>query len=347
MKFEDEIKLLSDEIYKKVVKFINENKEDDDLYHAFAYLKLSNGMQIMFRFDNATLYVTNSHEKGTYGVLDSLITIQDYETKYKLNDIEFETFLNEKIKKRGNDRCKNYYKFLLDKQQKLTEQQKEEIKKVYIELNKAVDFLSYDVEKTRTIDNFNDSVFDIFVEYMYEKELNNLKNSSSEFFPAVEVAVDWWTKVISSDSRSGSIGENTYNKFLMNFSEMLFPTTPISEEQISKFKYILSQKIMSELCKNKGEVVQMECDYAPCLILFEALNEAGIDPNRVPYKTDLYIRPYFVGVKEGYGSKNLIIFDSTEKDDIQKTKNRYCEMYHITPNDYADTSCSKVLKRNN
>jgi hypothetical protein len=90
---------------------------------------------------------------------------------------------------------------------------------------------------------------------------------------------------------------------------------------------------MDTIYEYDGEVVQMRCDYGPCRLLYEAMKESGISPLRAPFKTELYIRAYCVGVIEGYGGKDIMLFDSTTKEDIENTKIIYCHDYNIELDD--------------
>ncbi len=58
MEFEKEIRLLANEIRDKVIKFVNDNKGNDDIFYERAFLKLNNGKQIIYSFDKETVSIT-------------------------------------------------------------------------------------------------------------------------------------------------------------------------------------------------------------------------------------------------------------------------------------------------
>ncbi len=343
MKVEEQIKLLAKGIYEKVVKFIYDNKDNDDKFYEYVYLKLNDGVQVMFSFRNSCLYVTKEDEQGFSGTFGYVIKIINDETEYNYNGVIYQTSLSEIIARRQKAAQRGMLETTLNRQQNLTEIEKEDIRKYYEQINKAIDSMSYNKEKTHTIDNFNDDMFDVYNEYMYEKEFSKMENIPNIVLPAVQVAVDWWTEILCGKTRSGSIGNDADSKVMMAFSNMLYPNESISSDQIIKFKEILTKKIMAAIYEYDGEVIQMECDYGPDYILYEAMKESGISPNRIPYKTDMYIRAYYVAVKEGYGAKEVTLFDSTEEKDIEIVKNKYYEAYQVELQNQGEKGLSKVL----
>ena len=345
MEFEEQIKLLAKEIYEKVVRFIYDNKDNDDKFYEYVYLKLNDGVQVMFSFSNSRLYITKEDEQGFSATFGYEIKIINDETEYNHNGVIYQTSLSEKIARSQKAGQRHALEMALNRQQNLTEKEKEDIRKYYEQINKAIDSMSYNTEKTHTIDNFNDDMFDVYNEYMYEKELNKMENIPNRILPAVQVAVDWWTEILCGKTRGGSIGNDADSRVMMIFSNILYPNESISSDQIIKFKEILTKKIMAAIYEYDGEVIQMKCDYGPDYILYEAMKESGISPNRTPYKTDMYIRAYYVAVKEGYGAKDVILFDSTEEKDIEIVKNKYYEAYQVELQKQEEKGFSKVLKK--
>ena len=134
MEFEEQIKILANKIYEKVVKFVCGNKNNDDILYEYAYLTLSNGLQLMFRFDNDELYVTKPDAVGYDIFFLYKVKITSEDTEYKSNII-YETSLN--------------------KQNDFTDKEKVKIIEFYKKLNVLVDNLSYNIKKTRNVDNYN------------------------------------------------------------------------------------------------------------------------------------------------------------------------------------------------
>ena len=307
MEFENQIKQLANEIYEKVVKFVCENKDNDDILYEYAYLTLSNGLQLMFRFNNDELYVTKPDAVGYEIFFPYKVKITSEDTEYK-SKIIYETGLN--------------------KQNNLTDKEKIKIMEYYRKLNILVDNLTYNIDKTRNADNYNYDTLDVYNEYMHKKELSKLEESQDKVLPAVKVAVDWWAKKIGGEIRGGSIGNDTDSKVLMTGFDIVYPKDSIPYEQIKKFKEILAQKIMDKIYES-DEVIQMICDYGPDRLLYDAMIASGISTRRTPFKTNMYIRAYLVGVKEGFGARDVTLFDSTEESDIENVKNICCHDVQI------------------
>jgi hypothetical protein len=323
MSLENQISTLANQIYNKVISFIENNKNDDDLYYKFAYLKLNNGMIIIFDFEKKILYVTDKDEIVFSNIPNYNIKIIDDETEIWTNELRFNTSLIDKIEKCENESIKHHFEELLKKQQNMPSKSKEKIKEYYEQLNKEIEHLQYDSEKTHSADNFNDDYFDAFDDYMCSMELEKLNQQDNKILPAVQTAVDWWAKTISNNIHDGNIENDSDSKHLMTSIDILFPISPISEEQLTIFKNTLTKKLMKKIYENNGEVVQIICDYHTDLVLYDSLKEANISIHRIPPKTNMYIKTYYVGVKKGHGSKVETIFDSIKEEDTTNFKKQY------------------------
>ena len=128
MEFEVQIKILANEIYEKVVIFVCENKNNDDILYEYAYLTLCNGLQLMFRFDNDELYVTKQDAVG-YDIFFP------YKVKITREDTEYKS--------------KIIYEKGLNKQNDFTDKEKVKIIEFYKKLNVLVENLTYNIKKTR------------------------------------------------------------------------------------------------------------------------------------------------------------------------------------------------------
>ena len=56
MKFEEKVNLLIIEIYDKIIKYIDNNKNDDDIFYDYAYLNLNNDKQIIYILEKLKNY---------------------------------------------------------------------------------------------------------------------------------------------------------------------------------------------------------------------------------------------------------------------------------------------------
>lgn len=325
MNFENEIKLLANEIYEKVVKIVNENKESDNVLYDYAYLTLENGMQGLYSFRNGDFFVTKPEVKGYVFAFSHEVRINGMDTEYDLDDIKYETLLNEKINEKENERQRICLGEDLERQDNLPEEQKQVIKSYYEQLNSLVDTMTYNKENTHNPDNYNYDTIDIYCAYMHQKELNKLEESKETVLPAVKLAVDWWAKKISGDLRAGSLGNDPESKFRMVAFDFMYPKESVSSDQLEKFKEILAKKIMDEIYES-DDLIKMECEMGPALLLYEAMKESGIDPKRTPFYTRMYIRAYYVAVKDGWGAKEETLYDSTDEQDLENIKKICCSI---------------------
>ena len=334
MDFEEQIQLLSKEIYEKAVKYIDEKKSYDDIMYEYAYLKLDNGKQVMYNFDTGYLYITDKKAKG-YTIFCYDAKLKNEDTIYNINRARYETLVKEKILNSRSDSQIESYEIDLKRQQKMSLEKKNIILMYYKELNSLIDTLKYNKKKTHNIDNYNNDTLDVYNEYMYKKELDKLAEANEDVLPSVKIAVNWWAKTICGDTRGGSIGEDLDSELLMAFSNKIYPKDGILPEQVNKFKEVLAKKIMDKIYES-DEVIQMKCDYGADWLLYDAMKESGINPRRTPFKTNMYIRAYFAVVKEGYGAKDISLYDSTTKEDLENVKNICC-------NNVQDKVLSKKL----
>ena len=286
MKFEEKVNLLIIEIYDKIIKYIDNNKNDDDVFYDYAYLNLNNDKQIIYSFNDSIIYITKNDKEGYNDIYYYEVKISNSETIYRLD--------------------------------------KKSIIEYYEELNKSIDSVTYNKLKTHDVSNFNIDMYVLYIKYIYEKEISKI-DDNNKILPAALIAANWWAEIISRNTRGGNIGNDIDSKMLMTFSDILYPKENISDEQITKFKNVLARKIMDDLCESKGETVRMTCDYGPDILLYEAMKETGINTNRTPFKTDMYINVDYVSVCEGYGSQEVILFDNREEKDIQTVKDIYLE----------------------
>ena len=308
MSYCNELRNIAMKIHKKITNFVENNKNNDDLFYVNMYLKTKSDIIINYYFneDKINIYKGESHNLGAW--------IIDNETIFYNNRREYDTSLEKKVHEEPD--C---YGPSLEKQKKLPKEAKERIYNFYKEVYELLDELEYDQEKTYDINNFNDDFFDYYNEYMYEKELNKLKESGNKILPAVEIAADWWKEKIIKENSGKIPGQ----RLSLAFFEVISAPTEITDEQYSKFRDILADKIMKEIYDLKGDLVRIRCDYGPSYLLNEAGLAAGLKGAKTPTKTDMYIRAYYVAVKEGYGAKTETIYDSTKKEDIETIKKLY------------------------
>ncbi len=318
MEYESEIKRIAGEIYAKVTKFVDENKGNDDRYYENAYLSIDSELQIVYSFDDGSLYITD--KKGFNATWGFVIKIQNGETECWYKDYKYESSLEFKLASCQREKLKKRYEKELEKRKKLSDNTKKELIAYYEQFNKLADNMTYDRKNTENPDNFNYDTFNLYEEIMNNKELGKLAESKDTILPAVKVVVDWWAKTISRNCRGGSLGDDSESKLIELMANAMAPSEMVTDEQLKIFKDVLATRLMNEIYECDWSEVTIECDYGPDSILLEAMNAAKISPLKAPFKTDMYVKSYYVSVSEGYGADCITLYDATEKEDIEIVK---------------------------
>ena len=120
---------------------------------------------------------------------------------------------------------------------------------------------------------------------------------------AIKTAAKWWTDKLRQRAPHDNGDNSRTSAFAMIMADLL--TTPMSEDQLNRFRKALEEGIDRNLKKN-GERYggTMGCDYGPCILLSEAADQAGINCNNFPYKTHMHIKKigddYTVLASDGY-----------------------------------------------
>jgi len=325
MDFEQQLREIGKKIYKKIITFVEENKEDDDLYYDYAFIRLNNGQEIRYDFAEKTIEIPDSKECGYEDIIGTKIEITEDNTeitleldnesipKYKY--ISYDTGLNEKIENCQKDNIKLSYKRELLEQRKMTKELKGRMKHEYNQLNSALCNMTYDKDKTHNIDNFTYEVYEIYNSYMHQKEMNALEVSSDKTLPAIQKAVEWWANKIS-------ITDNPNIIYKLRYREVE-PLAPLTEEQLTNFKEILAKKIMKEIYEYDGDLVEIGTNDYP-MIVYGSMIEAQINKRRFPnHPLTMYIHAYRVSVEEY--REHIEIYNSTTEEDVEEIKKLHRE----------------------
>lgn len=119
---------------------------------------------------------------------------------------------------------------------------------------------------------------------------------------AIKTAAKWWADKLRQRAPHDNGDNSRSNQLAMILADML--TTPMSEDQLTRFQKALEEGIDQDLKEHKGYGGTMGCDYGPCNLLSAAAEQAGINLNNFPYKTHMHIKntgdDYTVLVSDGY-----------------------------------------------
>ena len=307
MNFDDKVIMLGKEIYKKVYDFVQANKGDDNKLYRKAILKLNDGRKMEFLLElslgEADVKIWNynwndelqSGEGDAFSIMPRtqygfLISVNFY----YLNNVNFYFTTSEK----------NYpYK------KELTD---EDMKKIVLYMNKLyelTDTLEYDKEATQSVNNLTYDAKKQYNIQQFNEAMQNLSEKS--VLPSVETAVNWWIHQFTGFINGGSIG-NDFNSILtMSMVDNIFTRTSINDKQIIEFRKFLSKKLMDEL--SKGREARLDVDYGPSDILADAMEAAGIDSIKAPFKTHMIVGVNSVRVSVGYGAKYEEIYNNAKQ----------------------------------
>ncbi len=113
-----------------------------------------------------------------------------------------------------------------------------------------------------------------------------------------EKAAKWWGDMLCHHHDNGANDRN--NQLAMVLADMIAASNKPTDEQISKFVELLTDKLIEQDSDNRD--ISIYCDYHPDIMLREVADEVGIDSSVFPYKTGMSIYHDNVEVKVGYGS---------------------------------------------
>lgn len=302
MKFDEQLKEISQKIYDKVLKYIEENQGNDYLLYNCACITIGK-KQLIYNYHNGDLYYTKRRDRKLFG---STIEIkEDGNTKFNIDDYEYDTSLNEKNLE--NDGCLDeYFERDLEAQQNYSEEKKQFILYSYKELYDSLDTMNYNYKKTRDIDNLSFEAFDYFSYYMHKLELSKLDTYPDKVLPTVKLAVDWWTKLYFGEQEEYS-------------------------DKVNTFRENLTKTLMDEIIEYDGEVIQMYCDYGMPKEVYDALNAAEIPISIFDFhkSKDMFLRSYYLSIRDGYGQKAKTLYDSSANKKIfNKIINDYLNEYN-------------------
>ena len=157
--FENKIMLMAREIYDKVLKFVEENKENDEEIYSEAFLKLKDGRYISVRFNDDFNFVNLENGHFNFVFENGKLVEKYFEDSLLMGNhpglMDFSvsvTFIN----------YKNYDKFSFQAgddrwaiKKDLNYFEKRDVKKYITSIYEQIDTLVYDKEKTHSSSNWN------------------------------------------------------------------------------------------------------------------------------------------------------------------------------------------------
>lgn len=118
----------------------------------------------------------------------------------------------------------------------------------------------------------------------------------------IECAAKWWrSRVESSSAQDNGDPEQSA---LATLVSLMMPTP--TQEQAEVFECELRTQL--QVCAESGGFMHLGVDYGPGLMLREAIEASGVNPQRLPIKTNMWIKPGSVRVSWGYRAPRVEIF---------------------------------------
>lgn len=167
------------------------------------------------------------------------------------------------------------------------------------------------------------------------KRFNILTTKQKE--KLAEIASQWWTNKISGDFHHDNGDKSQSGQFAMFLADL--GTKQLTQEQIDSFKKDLKDVIMNafEEYSNWWEI-NLGTDYAPGYLLKDCAEKNNISTLNFPFKTDLWITPTSIIVRDGYGRDHVELFATKEyyEEKIESAQNfiKDCEKYKKDKNSW-------------
>ena len=114
------------------------------------------------------------------------------------------------------------------------------------------------------------------------------------------LAAEWWANKIQRPRFDN--GDNSKESEIAGFLALLLASDSrkdLDDEKIENFKNVLSTKIQLELIE-RG-ICQLDVDYYPEGVLYDAAVEVSVSEDLFPWKTCMRVTNETIEVQEGYG----------------------------------------------
>ena len=112
----------------------------------------------------------------------------------------------------------------------------------------------------------------------------------------------WWRTKISNVSHDNGDSSCALAGLL---ADMLAAKNTPTEDQFNKFEEVLTKLLM----KNSDQVIYLNCDYYPCMILARAAEIAEINDSVFPWKTNSKTTATGLYVSDGYAQPFETIYE--------------------------------------
>lgn len=112
---------------------------------------------------------------------------------------------------------------------------------------------------------------------------------------AAEVTAKWWRDRLTRSNHDN--GDNSQQCQMAGlFADLLSAKNTPTVEQLNKFEENLTELISKENIVK----INLDCDYTPCIMLYEAAMNAGIDASVFPWKVNTITTDNLLKVSDGY-----------------------------------------------
>ena len=235
----EKIKGLIEEIYKNIVKFVDENKGNDDKYYNRAYLTLPDNNELTFRFGDKSVDFYTS-EDAYYN--DNLWGSFSVDNSGRI-DVTLEKS-GRHIVVEPNFELKVYDYTEVE----VTEKDVTRLFEWLTELKESTENLSYNIEKTRSFENL---LRELVVKYNTLKMTDYANKNNGNVLPSIMAAANWWCKEIVRPYERRKSYEEEYDGYVLSPEELeeelrISPKFEYIEKDISKAELLIIKETLIE-----------------------------------------------------------------------------------------------------
>lgn len=292
-----EIKKLTEEIYQNVVKFVEENKGNDDKYYGKAYLTLPGGREMTFRFNQAKVDFYTSEDDyenediwehfsaDKNGKVDVVLNIRD---RYIVVDVD------------DDFEIRVYYY----NQIAVSKEDTDKMIEWLTELKKSTEHLSYNAEKTHS---FNNLYTELIAQYNISKIEDYANKNNGELLPSITKTIDWWCNELVKPFERRKTYEEEFEGYVLTPEELEeelkglpkyeHVKEEMTPEQLLMIKQILTKKVLQSLKDGEKEVLIN--DGYGTINMYEILKSVGNDARAILYLFSHVSANYAVVCKDG------------------------------------------------
>ena len=120
-----------------------------------------------------------------------------------------------------------------------------------------------------------------------------------------KLTAKWWRRKLETSIHDNG-DESNQSQISGMLADIAARKYKPTVDQLDKFELVLTKLIID----HHHNEIWLSCDYAPCEILSEAADSAGINHLVFPWKTNTHIKGGTLKVSDGYGKPYIEVRES-------------------------------------